>query len=111
MSGSCTAERMKLLGPDGFNMGFVQKFWCIIKEGMVELFKELHEAGSFMKCLNSTFMVLIAMVEGVVNIKEFWPIFLLGCIHKLIVKILAKRMIKLLGQMTGECQHALIERR
>lgn len=40
----------------------------------MDLFKELHEVGILVKSLNSTFLVLIAKVEGVVNIKEFFSL-------------------------------------
>lgn len=35
----------KSLGLDGFNMGFMQKFWHVMEENILELFKELHDRG------------------------------------------------------------------
>lgn len=47
-----------------------------MKGNILELFKESHEYGSFIKSLNSSFLVLNAKVEGAVNIKDFRPISL-----------------------------------
>lgn len=62
-----------------------------------------------MKSLNSTFLVLIAKVEEVANIKEFQPIILVGCAYKLIAKIPLRRMVKVLNEVVGENQHAFVE--
>lgn len=46
----------------------------------MELLKKMHEVSSFAKTLNFIFLVLVAKVKGVVNIKEFLPISLVGCV-------------------------------
>lgn len=33
--------------PYGFNIGFLQKFLYVIKNDIMELFKELHDTGAF----------------------------------------------------------------
>ncbi|RVX23795.1 LINE-1 reverse transcriptase-like [Vitis vinifera] len=49
----------KAPGPDGFTVAFWQACWDFVKEEVVDLFKEFYEHGSFAKCLNTTFLVLI----------------------------------------------------
>ncbi|RVX15528.1 hypothetical protein CK203_009184 [Vitis vinifera] len=49
----------KAPGPDGFTMAFWQSSWEFVKEEILEMFKEFHEQGSFLKSLNNTFLVLI----------------------------------------------------
>lgn len=56
---------------DDFNMGFIMEFSQWMKEDIVKLFKELYEVGSFIRSLNSSFLVLIAKVGGAQNIKNF----------------------------------------
>ncbi|RVW37305.1 LINE-1 reverse transcriptase-like [Vitis vinifera] len=46
-------------GPNGFTMAFWQSSWDFVKEEILEMFKEFHEQGSFLKSLNNTFLVLI----------------------------------------------------
>lgn len=49
----------KAPGLDGFNMKFMQKFWYVIKDDVIEMFRELHKTGEFLRALNSTFIALI----------------------------------------------------
>lgn len=46
-------------------------------------FKDFHNTGRFLKSLNSTFLVMIPKKEGVVNIKDFCPISLVGSLYRL----------------------------
>lgn len=50
-------------------------------------------------------------MEGVKNIKNFWPINLVGCIYKLISKVLARSLSMVLEKVIGEFQHTFIEGR
>lgn len=90
-------------------MSFLQKFWHVIKEEIRELFKELHRTGSFMKSLNSSFLVLIYKVEGEANIMEFLPINFVGYVYKFMMKVLAKTLAKVVDKVIGECHHTFIE--
>ncbi|RVW59957.1 hypothetical protein CK203_086979 [Vitis vinifera] len=54
----------KAPGPDGFTMAFWQSSWDFVKEEILEMFKEFHEQGSFLKSLNNTFLVLIPKKGG-----------------------------------------------
>lgn len=42
------------------------------------------------------------------NITGFWPISLIGSIYKLIAKVLARRISKVMDKVIGKCQNALI---
>lgn len=77
----------------------------------MDLFKELHNSDKFVKFLNSTFIVFIPKKRSPRKFKELRPISLLGCIYKLIAKVLAKSFSRVLGEVIGECQHAFVEGR
>lgn len=77
----------KASGPDSFNIKFLQDFWPVIKKDVVEMFNEFHKTGSFVKSLDSTFLVLIPKKEGANNVKDFRPIIMVGCVYKLMSKI------------------------
>ena len=49
----------KTPGPDGFTVAFWQDYWDFVKEEIMEMFKDFHEQSSFLKSLNTTFLVLI----------------------------------------------------
>lgn len=51
-------------------MGFLQKLWHVMKDDILKVFKELYNVESFVKSLNVNFLVLIAKVEGAINIKD-----------------------------------------
>lgn len=98
-------EKDEVFGPDSFNMNFLQNFFHIMKEDVFEFFKEFHESRSFVRSLNSSFLVFIPKVERVTNIKNFKPISLVGSVYKLIVN---RRMAKVMDWVVDECQHAFM---
>ncbi|RVW26614.1 hypothetical protein CK203_103918 [Vitis vinifera] len=54
----------KAPGPDDFTMAFWQRCWVIVKEEVLEMFKEFYEQSAFIKSMNSTFLVLIPKKGG-----------------------------------------------
>lgn len=79
-------------------MRFLQDFWYVIKDDVMELFHDLHNNGKFARELNSTFIILIAKKNGAKNIQDFRPISLVGCIYKLIAKVMTTRFTRVLGR-------------
>lgn len=74
----------------------------------MNIFIELHQFYTFVKFFNSTFIVLIPKVESAtdIDIRQFRLISLVGCIYKLISKVLARRLTRVLGEVIGESQYA-----
>ena len=91
----------KVLGPDGFTVAFWQSCWDFVKEEVLELFKEFHEQSSFLKSLNNTFLVLIPKKGGAEDLGDFRPISLLGGLYKLLAKVLAYRLKKVIGKVVA----------
>lgn len=50
----------KAPGPDGFNFKFLQTFGDILKKDIMEFFNDFHKHGSFVKSINSTFIIMIS---------------------------------------------------
>ena len=75
------------------------------------LFRDFHEHGSFVRSLNSTFMVLIPKRVGVEDLQDFRPISLTGSIYKLITKVLANRLKKVMNKLVNSTQNAFVEGR
>jgi hypothetical protein len=63
------------------------------------VFSEFHDRGEFVKSINSTFIALILKVHGFKEIKDFRPISLVGGIYKIIVKVLANRMRRVIDKV------------
>ncbi|RVX08236.1 putative mitochondrial protein [Vitis vinifera] len=75
------------------------------------LFKEFFEYGSFAKSLNTTFLVLIPKKGGADDLGDFRPISLLGSLYKLLAKVLANRLKKVLDRVVSVDQNAFVRGR
>ena len=94
--------------PDGFTMTFWQTYWDFVKEEILELFKELYDQSSFAKNLNTTFLVLIPKKGDAEDLGDFQPISLLGGLYKLLAKVLANRLKKVIGKVVSLDQNAIV---
>ena len=74
------------------------------------LFRDFHEHGSFVRSLNSTFMVLIPK-RGVEDLKDFKPISLTRSIYKLIAKVLPDRLKKVMNKLVNSAHNAFVKER
>jgi hypothetical protein len=86
----------KCPGPDGFNFAFVKNCWDIIKGEIRIMFDQFHGNGRLPKSLLSYFVALIPKVNSPFVLGDFRPISLLGCLYKLIAKVLASRLAKVM---------------
>ena len=76
------------------------------------LFKDFHERGSFVRCLNSTFLLLIPKKKGgVEDLKDFKPVSLIGRVYKLLAKVLANRLKKVMSKLVNTTQNAFVKGR
>jgi hypothetical protein len=64
----------------------------VVKGDFMVVFAEFHTRGKFVKSIHSTFILLILKVHGAKEIKDFRPISLVRGIYKIIAKVLANRM-------------------
>ena len=78
-----------------------------MKVEILEMFKEFHEQSSFLKSLNNTFLVMIPKKGGAVDLRDFSPISLLGGLYKLLAKVLANRLKRVLSKVVAPTQNAL----
>ncbi|RVX10542.1 LINE-1 retrotransposable element ORF2 protein [Vitis vinifera] len=89
-------------------MAFWQRCWALVKEEVLELFKEFYEHSAFIKSINSTFLVLIPKKGGAEDLGDFRPISLLGGLYKLLAKVLANRLKKVIGRIVSTDQNAFV---
>ncbi|RVW77015.1 putative ribonuclease H protein [Vitis vinifera] len=87
----------KLLGDcQGGCLGYVQRFY---------------DQNSFIKSLNHTFLVLIPKKGGAEDLGDYRPISLLGGLYKLLAKVLANRLKKIIDKVISPDQNAFIKGR
>ena len=74
-------------------------------------FKDFFEHNKFVRNLNSTFLVLIPKKENAVDINDFRPISLVGGLYKVLAKVLANRLKRVVEQVVSITQNAFVEGR
>ncbi|CAL0303504.1 unnamed protein product [Lupinus luteus] len=106
---SCDED--KSLGPHGYNFTFIKKFWDCVKVDILEMVSDFFFYGNVARGCNSSFIVLILKNGSPQNLYEYRPISLVGCIYKIISKILAGRLKKVIHLVIFGCQSAFIQGR
>ena len=74
-------------------------------------FNEFFEQNRFVRSLNSTFLVLIPKKGDAVDIKDIRPISIVGGLYKILAKVLANRLKRVVGKVVLEAQNAFVEGR
>jgi hypothetical protein len=101
----------KCPGPDGFNFNFIKEFWDIIKHEVRIFFDQFYGNECLPKCLLSYFLTLVPKVNSPQSPGDFRPIYLLGCWYKLVAKVLATRLAKVIGVLIPKTQSAFLKGR
>ena len=89
----------KAPSPDGMAMAFLQFNWNTVKIDVMRMFSEFFSSKKFVSSVNATFIGLIPKKLNAESITDFRPISLLGCIYKLLSKVLALRLRGVLGDL------------
>lgn len=67
-----------------------------------------HQSGRWPRGLNSSFITLIPKIDSPINLNDFRPISLVGCLYKIVTKILASRIKKVLPNVIAMNQFAFL---
>ncbi|GKE89230.1 RNA-directed DNA polymerase, eukaryota, reverse transcriptase zinc-binding domain protein [Tanacetum coccineum] len=98
-------------GPDGFTFGFYKRYWSILERDVVDAVSYFFKDGSFPKGGNSSFIALIPKMQDTKLVKDYRPISLIRSMYKIIAKILANRLVVVLGGIVNEVQSAFVTNR
>ena len=101
----------KAPGFDGFNFRFIREMWEEIKEEFFNTVVDFFTHGGSLRHLNITWVSLIPKVENPTTIEEFRPISMVGCIYKVIAKILSCRLKDVIAPLIDETQSAFVKNR
>ncbi|GKV32262.1 hypothetical protein SLEP1_g40879 [Rubroshorea leprosula] len=97
-------DSSKALGLDGFNFKFVKDQWEVIKEDVIQFLQEFQEKSKLVKGLNTSFIALVPKVDNPQKIEEYRPISLIGVVYKILAKILANCLKKVLDTVAEEAK-------
>ncbi|XP_050222264.1 uncharacterized protein LOC126672356 [Mercurialis annua] len=94
---------------DGMSaMFFFIKFWNVVGRDVTDLVLKFLESGIMPPNLNHTFITLIPKIKAPETMKNLHTISLCNVVYKLISKVLANRMTKVLPNLIHESQSAFI---
>jgi len=98
----------KCPGPDGFNFFFIKSNWEIIGKDVVRAILFFQSSGYFLRGCNASFITLVPKKANPSELNEFRPISLVGCIYKILSKVLANRLRKVLPSIIDVHQSAFL---
>ncbi|GKE06167.1 RNA-directed DNA polymerase, eukaryota, reverse transcriptase zinc-binding domain protein [Tanacetum coccineum] len=106
---NCGGE--KAPGPDGFTFKFIKFYWDTVGNDFIDMVKHFERNGSIPKSFNSSFIALVPKIQDSLHLNDFRPISLIGCQYKVIAKVLANRLLKVINSIVSEVQTAYIQGR
>ena len=95
-------------GPNGMSLFFYQKYWEVVSPYVTKCVLQILNSGSLPCVLNETYICLIPKVQCPQKITEFRPINLCNVIYKIVSKVLANRLKRILPKVIGEAQSAFV---
>lgn len=98
-------------GPDGFNGEFLKKFWNLIAADFYELCEGFFERDICVQSINTSYITLIPEKDCPISVGDFRHISLLNSFIKLITKILAERLQKVIIRLIHKNQYGFIKSR
>ena len=98
----------KAKGPNGLSAGFFQNHWKTVGDEVCQVVLDTHNFRIMPSFLNMTHIALIPKVKNPTCVTDFRPISLCNDIYKLISKVLANRLKKILSHIISPTQSAFI---
>ena len=103
--------RNKAPGPDGYTCEFYKAAWPIVGKEVVVAVTSFFEYGFLPKGVNSTILALIPKKDEAILFKDYRPISCCNVLYKVISKLLANRLKKVLPKFISPSQSAFVKDR
>lgn len=101
----------KAPGPDGFNGVFFKKCWQIIKPDIFRLFNDFFENRVNLAPINGSYIILVPKVCSPMTASDYRLISLLNSCVKVLTKLLAERLQKIILELIHKNQYGFIKHR
>ena len=98
-------------GPDNFNFNFIRTNWDIIGADISETIQCFYETGYIPRGCNASFITLIPKRQNPITLGDYRSISLVGCVYKLIAKIIANILKGVQENVIDKKQSAFLDRR
>ena len=99
---------LKAPGPDGLHAIFYKRFWDMLGEELEDEVLAAVNSATVPEGWNATTIVLIPKVEAPEKVSQFRPISLCNVVYKVISKLLANRLKKILPDIISYNQSAFV---
>ncbi|XP_042950031.1 uncharacterized protein LOC122282138 [Carya illinoinensis] len=94
--------------PDGMSPIFFQKYWHVLGKSVTDAFLLSLNSGDFPSELNHTFLTLIPKKASPSKVADFRPISLCNVLYKILSKVIANRLKKILPDVISDIQCAFV---
>ncbi|CAN0826136.1 Transposon TX1 uncharacterized 149 kDa protein [Linum grandiflorum] len=94
--------------PDGLNPGFYQHFWDVVGDDVFNAGRRWLEEGEFPAEIRDTNIVLLPKIESPSRMTGLRPISLCSVLYRIVAKVLANRLRKVIPKLISEEQSAFI---
>lgn len=101
----------KASGPDGITIEFIRKFWPKLYKDFHKIMADFHSNGTIPNGLNSSFITLIPKTKQPKLVTDFRPISLINCSLKILLKVMANRLRKVIPNIVLEEQSSFMKGR
>lgn len=98
----------KVPGPDGYPAEFFTAHWKTVGQDVIDAIQEFFTSGRLLQQWNATILTLIPKKPNAVLISDFRPISCCNTVYKVIAKLLANRLKKVLRSVISNTQSAFI---
>lgn len=93
---------IKSLGPDSMSPIFCQKYWNIVGQNVSDCILNILNNGVMPLEMNETHICLIPKTKNPQKITEYRPISLCNVTYRILAKVLANRLKKVLPNVISE---------
>jgi hypothetical protein len=98
-------------GHDDFNNEFLKCCWPIIAADVKQLISDFYEGKINLESINDSFITLIPKNDAPASANDYRPISLLNSILKVITKLLANRLQKIILSLVHKNQYGFLKNR
>lgn len=98
-------------GPDGFNGCILKACWHIVKEDFYKFIMDFYAGELDLESLNTGFITLIPKCQALETVNDYRPITLLNCCMKILTKLLANRLQKVILKIIHRNQYGFLRGR
>ncbi|XP_042950087.1 uncharacterized protein LOC122282202 [Carya illinoinensis] len=95
-------------GPDGMPPLFFQKYWGMLGNSITNALLSALNSGMFPSGLNHTFITLIPKKASPSKVADFRPISLCNVLYKILSKVIANRLKRVLPYIISNSQRAFV---